>query len=139
MGQGSTRRAQHRISYAESEASQNRSPFNTPPSQRPVIDLDENDDMEGEEVRFTASRTREGLRLRKPNQSLKFRENGETTTVRPRSKKRSAIEEVYNFQSHLSSPVRYYDSAPGFYSSRAVSEARTHEYLLSSIFLPLQC
>ena len=102
MEQGSPAQPKPVISYAESEASENRSPFNTPPSQRMVISIDESDDVEEEEggdddddeILFTTSRSRPGLRARRPNRSLKFLENGETSTKRPRPKKRSAIEEV---------------------------------------------
>jgi hypothetical protein len=90
-------RARPSISYAESEASENRSPFNTPHSQRLVINVDESDVVEeddDDEILFTTSRSRSGLRARRPNRSLKFLENGETSAKRPRPKKRSAIEEV---------------------------------------------
>jgi SWI/SNF-related matrix-associated actin-dependent regulator of chromatin subfamily A member 5 len=52
------------------------------------------EDEEEEKIQYTTSRTRGGLRERKPNQSLKFLENGENTIKRLRPKKRSAFEEL---------------------------------------------
>jgi SWI/SNF-related matrix-associated actin-dependent regulator of chromatin subfamily A member 5 len=93
MDQGIARRVKPPISYAESEGSETQSPFNTPHSQKKVLDVEEDD--EDDEIQFTTSRSRPGLRERKPNRSLKFLENGEKTTKRPRSSKRkSAIEEL---------------------------------------------
>ena len=93
-----TRRVQPVISYAESPGSENRSPFNTPPSERNVINLDDSEDVEDEEeeeeIRYTTSRTRGGLRERKPNKSLKALENSEKPAKRIRPTKRSAIEEL---------------------------------------------
>jgi SWI/SNF-related matrix-associated actin-dependent regulator of chromatin subfamily A member 5 len=98
MDSGLTRRVQPAISYAESPDSENRSPFNTPPFQQNVINLDESEDMEEEEeegeIQYTTSRTRGGLRERKPNKSLKALENGEKSTKRIRPTKRSAILEL---------------------------------------------
>jgi hypothetical protein len=54
-------------------------------------DAGEDDD---DEILFTTSQSRPGLRMRKANRSLKFLENGEPSAKRPRPKKRSAIEEV---------------------------------------------
>jgi hypothetical protein len=95
MQQGSTRRVKPTISYAELEASKNRSPLNTPTSRR-MVTVDESDDAEDEEdeIQCITSRSRVGLRERKRNQSLKFLENGDTATIRLRPKKRSVIEEV---------------------------------------------
>lgn len=95
-------RARPAVSYAESDASDNRSPFNTPPSQRIVV-IDEEDDAEEEddEIVFTTSKSRAGLRARGPNTSLKFLENGDKSSKRPRGKKRSAIAEVCAFQVHV--------------------------------------
>lgn len=91
------RRVKTPVSYAESEASENRSPFNTPPSQRTeYADLEDKEVMEEdedeEEIQYTTSRR--SLRAYKPNNSLKFLENGEANTKRPRPKKRSAIEDL---------------------------------------------
>ena len=102
MDQGSDRRVKPAISYAESEGSENPSPFNTPPSQRVVINLDEVDTEEDEDdIQFTTAR----LRQRRPNQSLKFLENGETKVKRSH-KKKSIIDEVCSIvlrSSHLMS------------------------------------
>ena len=98
MEQGANRRVYPAIPYAESEVSGNPSPFNTPPSQRMVINGDGEDNAEEEsddEILFTTARSRPGLRARRANQSLKFLENGDSSTKRPRPKKRSAIDEVY--------------------------------------------
>ena len=99
MEEGSNRRIQPVVSYAESEDSDNPSPFNTPLSQRVVINVAEDDDADEEdedEIIFTTSRSRAGLRERKANRSLKFLENGESSTKRSRPKKRSAINDVCN-------------------------------------------
>jgi SWI/SNF-related matrix-associated actin-dependent regulator of chromatin subfamily A member 5 len=90
------RRVKTPFSYAESESSENRSSFNTPPSQRTeYADLEDeelNEDEDEEEIQYTTSRR--SLRAHKSNNSLKFLENGEANTKRPRSKKRSAIEDL---------------------------------------------
>lgn len=68
------------VNYEESEASSNRSPLETPPSQRTVdLDEDELDEYEDEDDDTTieyAPSTRRRLRKRKPNTSLKAMENG---------------------------------------------------------------
>ena len=91
------RRVQPVVSYAESPGSENRSPLNTPHSQRNIVNLDDSEDMEDDEpedIQHTTARTRSGLRERKPNRSFKFLENGENFARRVRPKKRSAIEEL---------------------------------------------
>lgn len=134
MEQGSNHRARPAISYAESEASENGSPFNTPPSQRMVINVDESDDIEEEdddEILFTTSRSRSGLRARKPNQSLKFLENGETSAKRPRLKKRSAIEEVCVLRSHV--PCSLATISPRLCSAEDVFRTKSPQHLLLSV------
>ena len=97
MERGLDRRVKPAVSYAESEGA-NPSPSNTPPSQRKIFNVDDDaDDAEEDdedEILFTTSRSRRGLRERKPNQSLKFLENGDKSAKSYRPKKRGAIEEV---------------------------------------------
>lgn len=74
------RRAKTPVNYADSEASSNSSPFETPQSQR-MFDLDQDEldkDEDGDEdnvIEYSISSRRE-LRSRKPNRSLKAMENG---------------------------------------------------------------
>jgi hypothetical protein len=56
--------------------------------------MDEDEEDTEDEIVFTTSRSRAGLRVRKPNQCLKFLENGDRSRKRSRAKQQSAVDEV---------------------------------------------
>jgi SWI/SNF-related matrix-associated actin-dependent regulator of chromatin subfamily A member 5 len=90
------RRVKAPVNYAESDASSNRSAFETPLSQR-IIDLenDEHDDDEDEDTIIEyATPTRRALRAPKLNQSLKAMENGWHPRSTSRKKRNTADESM---------------------------------------------